>query len=227
VDKVLILGCSFSAGSYVPKMFSGNILGDKLDDHIGWPFFVDHLEEKDVTIIACPSQGYWTYYQILLFLEEENKLNYDEIWIQENASIRASILDIELLTKMFKNPDFVLNNRKLIYVRMKEEEFLFKCPSSYNEKKVAYWKDFYLKMGEACALNIDKLCEEKNIKGYVWAWYYPIMQCKHFTRLNLGHMPNILGEKKLINFGQKHGSGGHQTEEGNKYIGELINNEMG
>lgn len=242
MDKILILGCSFSAGSYAPidsgkqplncLYNSSNVKGsrDILLNRRCWYHYVDHLNDKDVTVICCSGLGYWAWYQILLFLEDNNKLKYNEIWIQEASPVRASVFNVDLLARKLKQHILVENNVKLIDLFVHEKDLLFRFPLSYDDRN-AYWIDFYTEMSKACASNIDKLCKNKNIKGYVFTFNKVVMECEHFTRLKLSEK-NLLIElfdKNLrVNFNLNGVElGQHLTEEGNKFVGELINSEMG
>ena len=96
--------------------------------------------------------------------------------------------------------------------------------NSWNCKKehepYTLWPTFFKEITKLCAKNIDKLCAEKNIKGYVWPMYDSIMECKHFTRLPLTSIRQELKVNNLLVPGDH--SGLHQTEEGNKYISQRI-----
>tara|TARA_Y100000034_G_C6754049_1_gene335414 strand:- start:59 stop:781 length:723 start_codon:yes stop_codon:yes gene_type:complete len=240
VDKILILGCSFSAGSYVPigsiehpiNCLYNDSKGsrDILINRRGWYYHVNHLKDKDITVIPCPGLGYWAWYQILLFLEDNNELIYDEIWIQEASPVRASIFDVNILARKLKQHVLVEDNIKLIDLYIYEKDFLFRFPLSYDDRS-AYWINFYTEMSKACASNIDKLCKNKNIKGYVFTFNKVVMECEHFTRLKLSEK-NLLIDLLEKNLRVKFNLNGvelgqHLTEEGNKFVGELINNEMG
>ena len=96
MKKILIFGCSFTQGSYKPAEWSNRSKWEApntIKNYHGWWYFVDYFKDKDVTIVANSGQGYWSYYQILLYLNEENKLDYDEIWIQETLEPRITIND--------------------------------------------------------------------------------------------------------------------------------------
>ena len=73
MKKILILGCSFTEGSFEPcdlNRIKGRKPWEAPDMHInhkGWWYFVDYFKDKDVTVVACSSLGYWAYYQLILF----------------------------------------------------------------------------------------------------------------------------------------------------------------
>jgi len=238
MKKILIFGCSFSVGSY-------EIMSDG-KEHLGknskcWYHFVDYFKDKDVTVIACPAQGYWGYYQIILHLLEESKLIlYDEIWIQETWEPRPTINNYNVISRLFfsqidhiklsivhDQPDFSKNVKNFIFNY--SENILNLNGTIEKYKPYSLWNKFFIEMGNSCAYKINKLCKEENIKGYVWSMMDPIMNCgvsdsstSEFTRLPLTYVYLKLKEaEKNKNFLAK--PTGHQTEEGNKYIGELIN----
>ena len=102
MDKVLIFGCSFSSGSWITEK---NRFGDPetySDKSKGWYHFVDYFNDKDVTVIACGGQGYWSWYQLLLMMDATNRLNYDEIWIQESVGSRPALLNLKAIEQNWK-----------------------------------------------------------------------------------------------------------------------------
>ena len=238
MKKILIFGCSFTQGSYTiaSKEFIPRenwIASDKIiRGSYGWWYFVDYFKDKDVTIITCPSQGYWAYYQILLYLsgatigEEQDKLEYDEIWIQETIEPRANINNYKDISSLFTLQQGHIINETFKIFFINDAQILNLNPWNCNKEHEPYtlWTSFFNEITKLCARNIDNLCAEKNIKGYVWSMYNSIMKCEHFTRLPLQDMRKKLKEKNLLVPGD-HG-GLHQTEEGNKYIGKLINEAL-
>ena len=248
MKKILVFGCSFSRGSYVDtskshirnydpwkkcdvtltKFWAGDsvILGSK-----GWYHFVDYFKDKDITVIACPGQGYWTWYQVLLLLDKTNKLDYDEIWIQETWEPRVHIIqqkrteqrlndytnwkDIDGITvipiaNQYLNVGYIGNHKIDKRVILYEDH-------DVTDVKSDAMKHITLKIPEL----FQEYCIKRNIEGYVWAMEKPTMNCTRFKRLLLTNNKTVLKklkDKKLLCHPQ-----GHQTEEGNKYIGELIN----
>ena len=90
MKKILIFGCSYSAGSYK----SDPITDTQIHKTKGWYHFVDYFKNKDVTVIPCGGQGYWCWFQLLVLLDKIHQLVYDEIWIQETIGPRRSLLSI-------------------------------------------------------------------------------------------------------------------------------------
>jgi len=237
MKKILILGCSYTLGSYGLSQYSNEHRKglDALINNIGWWYFVDYFKNNNVTVIAFPAQGYWAYYQILLYLKEQNVLEYDEIWIQETLELRATINNYKEISSLFPlqkghiiNETFKLfsiDNTKILTLG---KSFGSGGNSSKKEKKehepYSLWYSFFDEITKLCARNIDNLCAEKNIKGYVWSMYDSIMQCNHFTRLPLTFIRQELKNNNLLVPGDHLWL--HQTEEGNKYIGKLINETL-
>jgi|TARA_B100001964_G_scaffold146830_1_gene161697 hypothetical protein len=247
MKKILILGCSFTEGSYELCDLTKEKKGrkpweapDKYINHKGWWYFVDYFKDKDVTVVACSSLGYWAYYQLILFLNENKKLDYDEIWIQETADqYRPSIFNYKFLEKMFQTPNNVeqkhlndLENTNFKFfqtgsIRIKENRSLKLTNDAIGTcipefLPYTIWDKFFIDVTYMCSEKIQLLCKKLNIKGYVWSMYESYMDCNHFTRLPLENMREHLYNKNLLT-GKNH-PGLHQTEEGNKYIAKLIDN---
>ena len=250
MKKVYIFGCSFSSGSYDPLPLSSDpwVAPDCLiPQSKGWYHFVDYLKDKDVTVISCPGQGYWSWYQLLLKMDAENQLNFDEIWIQETLEPRVAILDLKKI-ELNWYPDKEVDDIK-VYM-MKEPQALFLNKPHKNKsnqksnlrtdflnkemKKYIGQSEFYKNLTSNIAQNIQELCAKKNISGYVWSMFAPTMKCKEFKRLSNKLYPllsdqNLLVRRTLKTNGSHYlrpkGSrqGNHATEEGNKYIGKLMN----
>jgi len=241
MKKILILGCSFTEGSFETYYKKNREAWEAPDMHInrkGWWYFVDYFKDKDVTVVACSSLGYWAYYQLILFLNENKKLDYDEIWIQETRDgYRPSIFNYKFLEKMFQTPNNVeqeylndLENTNFKFfqtgsIRIKENRSLKLTDYAIGDCMPEFlpytvWEEFFRDVTYMCSEKIDLLCKKLNIKGYVWSMYESYMDCNHFTRLPLENMREHLYDNNLLT-GKEH-SGCHQTEEGNKYIAKLI-----
>ena len=92
MKKVLMFGCSYSAGSYV---YDKNDSELKMGEHLipyspGWFSFVDHFNDCKVTVISTWGEGYWFWYQYINIIMNEDLSEYDEIWIQETTEPRSS-----------------------------------------------------------------------------------------------------------------------------------------
>ena len=237
MKKILVLGCSHSQGSHIFKKLPHPIpewqAPDVIDSVRGWWYYVDHFKDKNVTVICSPSEGYWTWYQILLFLKQENELNYDEIWIQETDEPRAVINDQKILNKILSkdyneqqngsgNYNVVSDNITLFCTDYRKDLILTPWMAGKVNEQYAFWYDnFFKDISMMSAEKIDILCTDNKIKGYVWSMRQPQMKNNHFKRLPLSNMWQELWERNLLT-AKTHG-GCHSTEEGNKYIANLIN----
>lgn len=242
MKKILVLGCSFSRGSYKEYEwpddddYKGPV--EKRDDIYikdskGWWYFVNYFDDKDITVIACPGQGYWAYYQIILFLNENKKLNYDEIWIQETTEPRCTLNSWQYINKSrIFNVTHFDNSFDLIQIKYANDDdsnsfSLYQNDESTLSDTIKPFKEnrtFFKNLTKSCSYYIDEFCKEKNIKGYVWSMFNPIMKHNFFERLTLTFMMQELKEKNLLVQGPN--KNGHQTEEGNKYIAKQIDKEI-
>ena len=227
--KILILGCSFTSGSY-KKHYKENRESweapDKLVNNKSWWYYVDYFKDKDVTVFACPGHGYWSYYQILLFLNEK-KLRYDEIWIQETKEPRAFLLDKKNIEHALLSAQVEINLPPFQIIVLSQEDHLSLSPWNAEKEILPYtiWlNSFFTDIVKMCSEKIDLLCKEKNVKAYVWSMYDSVMNCNYFTRLPLKYIRLELYNNNLLT-GKTH-LGCHQTEEGNKYIANLINENI-
>ena len=205
MKEILIFGCSFSSGSYKS--------GDRSDQVIrrskGWYHYVDYFKNAEVTVIDFPGQGYWSWYQLLLMLKGTNRLNYDEIWLQETDSPRATLIDLKKIELKWKLGTInKIDNIKKYTIANKYASICITNP--YN---------FYENLENNITQNIQEFCINNGISGYVWSMYTPLMKCKEFKRLPLVNIHTELRKKHLLVYDS---NDSHQTEEGNKYIAKLI-----
>ena len=220
MKKILILGCSFSSGAYelgAPRHEAHWPEGRYVPDHEihgskGWYHYVDYFKNEKVTVIDFPGQGYWSWYSLLLMLEGTNRLNYDEMWLQETDSPRAKLVDLKKIELDWDRERREIDNITKFQVNNANTREMHLNP--YN---------FYETLEKNIAQNIQELCTKIGMSGYVWTMYQPIMKCKEFRRLPLVNIHNELRKKELLVYDA---DDGHQTEEGNKYIGKLINEAL-
>ena len=213
----------------IPKWQAPDVIGNVTS----WWYYVDYFTDKNITVFCSPSEGYWTWYQILLFLKQENKLNYDEIWIQETNEPRPVINDQKVLNKIILkeynlsnngtgNYNIVSDNITLFCIDWRKDLHLTPWMATKDNEPYTFWFDnFFKDISTMSAEKIDILCKERKIKGYTWSMYKPIMNNIHFNRLPLSDMWQELWEQNLLT--SKDHRGCHPTEEGNKYIANLIN----
>ena len=229
MDKILIFGCSWSHGSHEAlspndKQYKkGEIEEWWKNDSKGWYHYVDYFKNKNVTVIPTPGHGYWAWYQLLLMMDKTNKLNYDEIWIQESLEPRVTLMNLKAIELRWNRPDNIEIvddiKRRILLSFGKADNHLWELQCTHSG--YGFLENITLSIADL----FQKFCIEKNINGYVWAMRRPIMNCTKFTRLtfpiNSDCLHTELDDKNLHAI-----SLGHQTEEGNKYIGKLINEEI-
>ena len=130
----LVLGCSFTSGSYMlnPEWtgssndWKNEIWQEKLETRTGWYSYVDWLKEFDTTVIATPAQGYVTWAQILHGLEVTDKIkNYQKIMIQETMEPRITfLLDTQVeklvITNFVKCNEIVWENIKHVILNTQD-----------------------------------------------------------------------------------------------------------
>jgi hypothetical protein len=239
MKKILIFGCSFTVGSYIQRdhiNFRNPIGQDELKNNKSWWHYVDYFKDSSVNIVACPGQGYWSWYQLLLFLEADNNLNYDEIWIQETFEPRPTVINNYYpIYKLFNkfHPEIEDNVKLLIIPKTTMQTLIdavrMTAPFPILEENPHYSTtfkiEFFRNIVKSCAEYIKKICINNNIKGYVWSMSdftmeCDLLDCTMFNRLPIKSVQPMLLNKGLLT--SEH-TGAHQTEEGSKYIGELIN----
>lgn len=268
-EKCLILGCSFSSGSYsYNNDWKGttedwqNNRWEELHDFTdkGWYHYVDWLKNYDVTIIATPGQGYSTWYQILYFMDVHNLLKkYSKIIIQETFEPRISLiysrtLDKHAMQDFIFQEEYIHGMARIIYMPRRLWE---KDSSSYidNEGSMIHLthagvKNFFAtvnfeynldflpghinsaftrQIAKWCGNAIQEFCLKWNITGYAFSMSTPIIDCdqKNIIRLNISQLYKKLQENNLTTGTTFYdGDNGHQTLEGNKYLGKLINSNI-
>lgn len=105
-NKLLILGCSFTQGSYTvdPK----DKLREIIESNYGWYDKLDFFKDKKVDIYASGGCGLTTYASILNKLDRDGILNqYDTVIIQETSEPRLSLFN--------KNHTWMINKPSEIY----------------------------------------------------------------------------------------------------------------
>ena len=88
--------------------------------------------------------------------------------------------------------------------------------------------NFYEELSKTIIKDVQNILKNNKIKSYVWSIRGPIMDAEYVIRLDdMINIIDILEFKELTTGSQLSGikihRGGHATEEGNKFIGELIN----
>ena len=285
MKKLLILGCSFSQGSFgenlawsegksrpnpgfqflqrSPKILEdGSIFyEDVIKDSLGWYHFVDMIKEFETTVFAFPGNGYSMWGQFLNIMADAGKLNeYDSIIIQESWEPRTCFCDILQLEEYVKN-DFitisknidnitrsvpVINNIEnslkmgprhltgLLMVPEGIEKIKMREPLKKAFKQTLF-SPLHDLIVEASARYIDNICKKYNINGYIFGMWQPFYNFVNITRikLDIDLFSSVDIEKTLYNHLYHKGllthpntSNVHQTLEGNKEIGRLINEQF-
>ena len=113
MKNILILGCSYSQGSYEHDgPYTGGDEESLILDSNGWYHYVDTLKSNIVTVIACPGNGYCFYSQILLCLENLEMIKlFDEVIIQESFEPRVCVVDNLILEWIIKNLLVISKNK--------------------------------------------------------------------------------------------------------------------
>lgn len=99
MKKALILGCSFTSGSYEKDLESGR---DYAYTSLGWYDYISCLKKYDTTVYGFGGCGYQTFsYIIHRYFVTKKLKQFDLIIIQETFDPRISILDIKFINKLF------------------------------------------------------------------------------------------------------------------------------
>jgi len=282
MKKLLILGCSFSAGSYgrnlawvegrkkpdpefrfllrntdlqkTTRESSKQIYEDIMKESLGWYHFVDIIKEYETTVLSFPGNGYSMWAQILNIMEKMEKLDqYDSIFIQESWEPRTCFCDPLLLAQYIKIDWNIIseniNNitRSIPIINHVENElrhgprhingFLMEQDSidklkmknslkkEFNKYLLSPLHDLII---EASARYIDNICKKYNINGYIfniWKSYYNFTHIKRIKfNIKQDTLYSHLYEKKLLTYPDCWHV--HQTLDGNKEIGRLLNEQI-
>lgn len=208
MKKTLILGCSFSTGSFTN------------DDHLienspGWYNFVDALKDDHVTVLACPGMGFLTYAQILVLIQPEV---FDKIIIQGTQEPRPNVLN-EKLFEFNKRRNFIddkhtIDNIDIIncrHIGINNERYASKEMVINVYTMISLW-----------AFNfIESVCKDHNLEGY----YLSISDDKTNSIYKqkpryLKMLTTDLYQKVNIEYPK------HQTLEQNKQMGSIINDHF-
>ena len=117
MKKLLILGCSFSQGSFgqnlawsegrfkpdsefqflqkISRDTNSPIYEDIINDSLGWYHFINMIKTFETTVFSFPGNGYSLWAQFLNVMADVGKLDqYDSILIQESWEPRTCFCDI-------------------------------------------------------------------------------------------------------------------------------------
>ena len=144
---------------------------------------------------------------------------YDKIIIQETSEPRTYLLNELKLEQSFKtnfiDQTTIIDNIKVIEIGKLGADFTkgvkFYPPTTNIWSLIRSWAVDYL----------ESQCIENNITGYVWSMGHRYMNNNYLKRL----LPNIfVGDELVKNNGTTSPAlGAHQTVDGCKYLGNLLN----
>ena len=221
-QKLIILGCSISWGSYVYNDTTSidGPFEEFVKGSLGWYHFVDWIKNYDTTVFTCPGMGYLAWTQIINIIDLSI---YDKIIIQETSEPRTWLLDELKLERSFKtnfiDQTTIIDNIKVIEIGKLGADFTERA-NIYVSRTINIWS-----LISSWAVNyIESQCIENNITGYVWSMSHQYMNNNYLKRL----LPNIVIGTELV---KNNGTtstvpGAHQTVDGCKYLGNLLNTDF-
>lgn len=115
MEKVLVVGCSFSNGSYETRVPSGwgELPRDERVSPIGWYDHLDCFVDRNIDVYSMPGLGWLSYAHLIRNLADGGKLSeYDTLIIQETFEPRVHLLG-ELFMHGFKESDAVERKTKV------------------------------------------------------------------------------------------------------------------
>jgi len=205
MKKVLILGCSFSTGSFDND-------DNLIEKSPGWFNFIDVLKDYHVTVFACPGMGFLAWAQLIIMLKIEH---YDMVIVQGTQEPRPNVID-EKKFEFGQRTDFIkdkhnIDNVDIINLRhmgVNNEEHISKSSVMNICTMTSFW-----------AFNfIESVCKDLNLESY----YLSISDDKTNTLFKqkpkyLKMLATDLYTKVNIEYPK------HQTLEQNKQIGSILN----
>jgi len=240
MQKILILGCSYSAGSYklrtLPEKINISNLNHKkfkfmapiidfVDNYYGWWYFCDFFKDKDVTVVTIPGQGYLGYLQVLIQLVEDLKYHFDLIVVQETREPRISFTNYITNNIALQNPEFV-GNFKYVHIESRHSFHLSPCRKQ-NYQEYSIHQTFNKILSRSAGNKLQEFAYDNNIKGYRFNFTDIVdLDNTYFPLINLGLQHTLLKElheKKLL---VTDSDDCHQTEEGNKYIANILDRSL-
>jgi hypothetical protein len=242
MKKVLIIGCSLSAGEWgLNNKHVEHTVGPK-----GWYYYVKCLNDCEITVASFPGRGYTEYAAYVTYLYGKNELDFDAIIIQESMeprifydaefdpvdSAKYRRYDLELLgnIKLFRFYQLpnaftlryysdVLNIAKLKKIPLNSPKYDMILIQSHSVQQIIL----------NAKLTIEVLCEKKNIPMYAmsfgnWKKNTVLNYCLDLGKAHVFH--RVVEKRGLQNSPKKpkrfyHY---HQSKEGNIALGEHVNN---
>jgi len=235
--KVLIFGCSFSQGSYSLDKTAPH---ENCDNNIGWWSYVDCIKnaQKDIFAAGGCSYNAWT----LLYDYYIKSKNYDFCLIQETTEPRVSLLSLELIKKYIKHhrPDDKTN----LYLTFEKEISILPSLMHYvikdqlESKYGIKFSDSWIKEWKSTK-NTFQVINYKSLKQYlvhrlkedkIPIYFFNMLTNRKtfYGGIDLGLDELYFNVKDYYTFPLKSGedSTPHITKEGNKIIGDLVNQKL-
>lgn len=155
--KVLIIGCSFSSGSYETRISGklGDPPRDELISSIGWYDHLEVLKDRKIDVYSMPGLGWLAYAHFVACMKDSGTLSdYDLIIIQETFEPRFSVLGNQFMSEFFESPtesDRTMDIRHLRY-RGSPSTMMMTCNPHDG---VSFYKDFVSSGRDAHSLPSD------------------------------------------------------------------------
>jgi len=245
-DKVLILGCSFTQGSYAPD--PTDTKREIIESSFGWYDKLSYFEDRQIDVYGCGGCGLTTYASILNQLDKNRTLKeYSSVIIQETSEPRLSLFQ-KNHTWNINIPDNPCAQRTLNithYSTFANHPHAVFCAHPFaidwifahydlNETSDKYKLDLLLSptlmdLVDQSKSHIKLLLEKNDISCFVFSLFGAHLSDPFFQRLPLS--PNLYAMVKSIDtdclsgpdLGIKHLSK-HFSIRGNEVLGELVNN---
>jgi hypothetical protein len=183
MDKVLIIGCSFSAGWYelqIEYPHISKVMEEKVFHDYGW---YDELPgHNQYTVYAHPGGGYLNYAYLLYQLYNSGELQkYSKCIIQETWESRISLYhtDKYSLNREEEKIHFYLKDSKLEFIKnialMEQGNIINTLQTTFDVELTVPWKNYLTDIGnsiyleaavDSSALAIDRLLQDANIPTY-------------------------------------------------------------
>jgi hypothetical protein len=237
--KILCLGCSFSAGSYIidPNNSKKDIC---VDNSLSFYHLLDNNNSVDIHSFA--GGGYSFYANFMYLLDSLGELSkYDYVVIQETSEPRSVFgNDIYIKRAILSNYTSLKRtniDRKINLIKWNLAKSVFNeiCMNlrwvvvDREETKISkeklqgsYFSLPHDWLTEISAIKIDNLLKKKNIPGYIWSWnteWSKFENPTYLKRINLKE--NIMKELKKDK--KRLWAVHHQTLEGNNVVAQILN----
>lgn len=244
-NKVLILGCSFTQGSY--KLNDVDHSRETIETNYGWYDHLDIFSDREIDVYSFGGGGYAAWAEILKDLETNNTIkNYDTVIIQETTEPRLG----------FRKQSFewLVNFRGTPvdrHLKINHYQSYYQCPHScftihpdtLKEMLTKYYNissvpvEWILDIGESkspnklvdiCKSYIENLLKKNNIKVYVFSLFGHQFNSEYFHRLDLEPMLyDKLKTSDIENLSTtKVPYPAHLSLKGNIALGKIVNNAL-